>query len=94
MTLFAAGAPVERVAQETGRAPSTIWGYLAEFIEEKKPERVDAWVDGAEYERIIKAAAETGADRLRVIYEHLDEQVDFNTIRISLLHHRVRSEQG
>ena len=40
--LFANGASVEQVTTRTGRALGTTWGYLAEFIQNRRPEGIGA----------------------------------------------------
>ena len=64
-------------------------GYLVEFIERVQPARIDDWVDDIVYERVSAAATAVGADRLRPIYEHLGEQIDYGEIQITLAHLRV-----
>src|SRR5882672_558979 len=41
--LFANGASVEQVTTRTGRALGTTWGYLAEFIQNRRPEGLEPW---------------------------------------------------
>ncbi len=93
MRMFAEGATIEQVMSATGRARSTLTGYLVEFIESQHPESVQPWVPDAVYERVVEAATHLAADRLRPIFEHLDEQVPFDAIRIVLAHHAAVSSQ-
>ena len=87
--MFARGASVEAVARSTGRKPSTVFGYLDEFVQAQRPDRVDAWVNDAIYKRVAEAAAVLAADRLKPIYEYLDETVPYEIIRVVVAHQRA-----
>ena len=92
MRMFARGASVEAVARSTGRKPSTVFGYLDEFVQAQRPDRVDAWVNDAIYKRVAEAAAVLAADRLRPIYEYLDETVPYEIIRVVVAHQRATAQ--
>jgi ATP-dependent DNA helicase RecQ len=70
----------------TGRARSTISGYLADYIVERKPGSVDAWVTPDVYRRVAKVAAEVGSDLMRPVYEALNGEVSYDDIRIVMRH--------
>ncbi len=88
--LFGEGKPVEVVAKEIDRAVSTTAGYLAEFLMERKPADVRAWVDDATYQRVVAAMSEDG--RLAPIFEKLGGNVPYETIRIVIAHQRIMHE--
>jgi len=92
MRRFAEGESVEAVAVAIGRAMSTTWSYLLEYIEAERPERIDPWVSDAVRGRVIEAATELAADRLRPIFEHLGGEVPYEKIRAALTHHRALHE--
>jgi ATP-dependent DNA helicase RecQ len=92
-TMFAEGASIEEVAAATGRASSTISGYLIEWIRQEKPEDISAWVSDEEYDRIIDAAGRLGADRLRPVFDALNEEVSFDAIKAALTHYSIRLER-
>jgi ATP-dependent DNA helicase RecQ len=94
MTLFAQGHTLMHVAETVGRAQSTTAGYLAEYIEQHRPQRIDAWVDANTYQRIIDAAGALGVDRLRPIFEYLNEQVDYAAIKVTLAHHQAMNSDA
>lgn len=84
--LFAEGAVVEDVMHQTGRGRSTVVDYLAEFIREKRPASVAAWVSDEVYARVAEAARRVGTDRLKPIFLALGEQVPYDDIRLVLAH--------
>ncbi len=90
MKMFGEGATIDVVAAATKRAQSTVFGYLAQFIEEWRPSSVAPWVDERTYDRVSAAIDAVGMDALRPIFVHLDEQVPYETIRIVAAHLRVR----
>ncbi|UUO08283.1 DNA helicase RecQ [Blastopirellula sp. J2-11] len=81
-TLFAKGQTVNEVANVIGRAESTVQGYLEQFIREEKLEDPTAWVTGEVARRVEAAIEECGTGGLRPIYEHLNEEVPYDEIRI------------
>ena len=92
MAMFGEGAAIDEVAKATGRAVSTVSGYLVQYIEMHKPQNVRPWVDEATYEVVATAMDEVGTEGLRPIFEHLDEQVPYETIRIVAAHLQVRCD--
>ncbi|MGH7950128.1 MAG: DNA helicase RecQ [Candidatus Binataceae bacterium] len=84
--LFAKGASVEQVTATTGRAPSTIWGYLVEFVESRPPKRLDPWVDDKTYRAVTEAVKKLRTEYLRPIFDHLDGKVPYEQIRVVIAH--------
>ncbi len=91
--MFARGASIRDVMEATGRAEVTVEGYLEQFIEERKPGDIAAWVDEATYPKVTAAIDEVGMEALRPIYLKLNEQVSYGEIRAVAAHLRVRREQ-
>ncbi|TVQ54362.1 MAG: DNA helicase RecQ [Phycisphaerales bacterium] len=92
LEMFRQGASIEAVAQETGRAESTICRYLEDWLEAEPRESLEPWVDHATYSRVMDAARELHADRLAPIYEALNGEVPYSAIRLVLSHARVQGE--
>jgi ATP-dependent DNA helicase RecQ len=86
LALFAGGASVERVAAETGRAISTTWQYLEQFVAEQRPRQVSTWVDGATYARVADALRATDEALLKPVFEQLGGQVPYEIIRVVARH--------
>jgi ATP-dependent DNA helicase RecQ len=83
--LFTQGVSVPQVAQRTNRALSTCWQYLSEFVEQNGISELSAWLDEPTYQRVRAAARDCGRDKLKPLFEKLQEQVDYNLIRLALL---------
>jgi ATP-dependent DNA helicase RecQ len=73
---------IEDVAAKLGRAESTTRGYLVQYIQHKKITDARRWVAPETIERITTAANRVGCDALKPIFVALDEQVNYNDIRI------------
>ncbi|MFQ5412547.1 MAG: HRDC domain-containing protein [Phycisphaerae bacterium] len=84
--LFEAGASIEDVMENLGRARSTVMGYLAAFIEDRQPATINNWVDDDTYQKVAAAAREFGCKRLKPIHELLDGEVPYDAIRLVTAH--------
>jgi len=84
--MFARGDNLPEVAARTGRALSTVSGYLVEFIHLRKPARVDAWVDDGTYSKVAEVVKEVGTVYLKPIYDKLQEKVPYDQIRVVVAH--------
>jgi ATP-dependent DNA helicase RecQ len=82
--LFARGQTVEQVSAAIGRAPSTVRGYLLEFIQHEQITDPEPWLDEATLQRVRQAAQAMGGERLRPIFEVLGSAVPYEHIRIAL----------
>ncbi|MCC9644639.1 DNA helicase RecQ [Rhodopirellula sp. JC740] len=81
-SLFREGHSVDEVAQRMDRAESTVHKYLGEFIQLEKITDPSPWVDTDEAAAIRSALMAAEDERLRPIYEALDEKVSYEKIRI------------
>jgi ATP-dependent DNA helicase RecQ len=86
--MFANGARVEDVATATGRAMSTAWVYLVEFVESHPSQSLDPWMDKGTYDAVIDATQDVGTAYLRPIHEKLGGKVSFEHIRLALARSR------
>ncbi|MCA9081451.1 MAG: HRDC domain-containing protein, partial [Planctomycetaceae bacterium] len=80
--LFAQGLSVDDVAHQLGRARSTTMGYLCDYIRENAIDDPSPWIDTATADRIRAEIDRQGFGPLKPLYLALDEQVDYDTIRI------------
>ena len=86
MQMIAAGKSADEIARETGRAPSTIGGYIEEWIRSNKPESVKRWVDDATYQRVKMAAGGLEGRSMKPIFDSLNGKVPYEAIRIVVAH--------
>jgi ATP-dependent DNA helicase RecQ len=88
--LFEQGCSLEEAAAKMGRAHSTTVGYLEDYVAERKPASVDAWVGAETYKRVVTAAKKVGGSLLRPVFEELGEQVSYEDIRVVMRHASLR----
>ena len=79
---FDAGLSVADAAKQLGRAESTTMGYLGEYIQHKGIVDYTPWVDEATGRKIEAAIESVGVGPLKPIFLALDEETDYNKIRI------------
>ena len=84
--LFVNGASVEQVTTRTGRALATTWGYLAEFIQNRRPEGLEPWINQKTYRWIADAVKELGTEYLEPVFERLGGKVPYEQIRLVVAH--------
>ena len=82
--LFRQGRSVPQVAATVNRAESTTVQYLCEFIQENEIDDPAPWVDLKTAQKIKQAIRNVGAKQLKLIFDHLNGQVDYDRIRITL----------
>ena len=64
---------VDEVAERLGRALSTTYGYLEAYVRHRRILDPVPWVTPSDFAEIAAAAEEIGANRLRPIYDALDD---------------------
>jgi ATP-dependent DNA helicase RecQ len=84
--LFDQQMSLDEVADETGKARSTVSSYLEDYVAERKPSSVEAWVAPDVYRRIDEAAARVGGSLLRPVFEDLAGEVSYDDIRVVMRH--------
>ena len=82
--LFEQGQSIEAVAKAVGRTPSTALDYLEEYIAHAGIDTPPPWVNAQLFAQITEAARHTGLSALRPIYDRLNGQIDYASIRISI----------
>ncbi len=80
--LFDERKSIEQVCQELERAPSTVWGYLEDYIYVNKVFDPTEWVDSADIGPVEMAASYSDSGRLKPIFDALHGRVAYETIRI------------
>lgn len=79
---FDAGLSVAQVAEKIGRAESTTYGYLDDYIRHHKITNHTRWIDEATGTKVVEAIKSIGFGPLKPIFIALDEEVGYNEIRI------------
>ncbi|MEZ6046320.1 MAG: DNA helicase RecQ [Planctomycetaceae bacterium] len=73
--LFSDGKNAFQIAEELERAVTTVNGYLSRYIQHHQLTNATPWVDDKIVDQIEAAIDEVGDDRLKLIYDHLDENL-------------------
>ncbi len=83
--LFDEGANIATVVEKTGRALSTVQGYLTDYLRARQITDPTPWVDAVTAARVRNACEEFGPEvRLTPLFEHLGGTVNYETLRIVL----------
>jgi ATP-dependent DNA helicase RecQ len=90
--LFTAETPLEEVADQIGRATSTTWQYLMEFIAHTGRVEPQPWVSAELAAQIETTTDRIGGDRLKPIFDELAGVVSYDQIRITLACRRNRPQ--
>ena len=88
--LFDHGRPLDEVAAKTGRTRTTVAGYLEDYVAERKPASVSAWIDEATYARVRSAAERSQGTFLKPVFEALEGSVSYEEIRVVMKHAGIR----
>ena len=88
--LFDQGKSIDEAATGTGRARSTVVGYLEDYLAERRPPSIQAWVEPAVYARVEAAAKKVGGSLLRPVFEELGGEVGYDEIRLVMRHAGLR----
>ena len=73
---------VTEVAEKMGRAESTVYGYLHQYIRHEQVTDPAPWVEEETAARVRQAIETVGNERLKPIFEYLSEEVSYNEIRV------------
>ena len=82
--LFDRGLSAEEVGEQMSRAPSTVAGYLQQYIVARGISDPGRWVDPLTVQRIEVAASYNDTGRLKPLFEALHGEVGYDVIRIVL----------
>ena len=66
---------------------------MAEYITERRPERIDAWVDDLTYGRAAAAAATSEDGRLKPLFDQLGGEVPYEVLRLIVAHMHATGRQ-
>jgi len=92
--LFDQGLTRDEVALQLDRATSTVTGHLASYIRLRKCDDAALWIPAEIVARVDKVIDDIGGDRLKPIFEALEESVSYDDIRIVSTCRAVRQEHA
>ncbi|MCC3605908.1 MAG: DNA helicase RecQ [Microcoleus sp. PH2017_29_MFU_D_A] len=79
--LYRQGLTVQAIANARGMSPTTIAGHLVELMDMGKEVDINLLVESESQQAIVQAIEVVGDERLRVIYEYLQERYTFEEIK-------------
>ncbi len=82
LELYKKGLSINAIANERGVRTSRIVSHLAELIEKEQPVDIDRLVKPERQEKIIAAIEEVGDEKLKPIYEYLQEHYSYDEIKL------------
>ena len=82
LELYKKGLSIDAIANERGVRTSRIVSHLAELIEKEQPVDIDRLVKPETQEKIIAAIEEVGDEKLKPIYEYLQEHYSYDEIKL------------
>lgn len=90
--LFDQGLTRDEVAAQLDRAISTVTNYLTKFIYARRQDDATAWISEDLVRRVETVLDRLGSERLKPIFEALEESVAYDDIRIVVACRNVREE--
>ncbi len=88
--LFSERQTLATIASQLDRAPSTIFQYLIQFMEENQIIDPSPWLEEDEVATIEVAYREAGGGRLKPVFEALEGRYSYEKIRIAIMALRNR----
>jgi ATP-dependent DNA helicase RecQ len=82
--LLRQGRPLEEIADMAAVTPGTVASHLQELMETESVASIDNWVSVEVQRRIVAAANEVGREKLKPIFEHMNQEVPYEQIRLVL----------
>jgi ATP-dependent DNA helicase RecQ len=88
--LYQNGLTPEEIANERNLNIGTIYGHLIQLYENDYEVDITGFLENDDLERVLRAIETTGnRDRLRELFEYLNQEVDYYKIKIALaVHHK------
>ena len=81
LELYKKGLSIDAIANERGVRSSRVVSHLAELIEKGQPVDIDRLVKPAIQKELIAVIEEVGDEKLKPIYEYLQERYSYDDIR-------------
>lgn len=82
--LFAKQRPIREIAATINRAESTTTQYLTDYIRTEGVADPSPWVDRKSSRKIQQAIQTIGSKQKKLIFDHLNKQVSYHEINITL----------
>lgn len=86
LSLFNDGLSPSEIAEKRAISTATVWTHLLKLSTDNliRPENLLPYIDKNHFKRIKQARTELGDTPLKSLFEHLDGEISYETIRIAL----------
>jgi ATP-dependent DNA helicase RecQ len=82
--LLRQGLPLESIATQAELSIGTVVSHLVSLIESGEIESIDPWVPQEMQQRIVEAANRVGREKLKPIFDALEQAVPYDWLRMAL----------
>lgn len=82
--MFERGQTVTEVAAAMGRSPSTVQGYLEEFLQMNPRKSTEPWLHPTDAVRIKELAMKMPDQRLKPIFDHFGGEFTYEQLRVAM----------
>ncbi len=82
--LLREGRPFEEIAEKADITVGTVVTHLLDLMHDEAISSIDCWLEIELQQRIIAAADVVGREKLKPIFEHLEQRVPYEHIRLTL----------
>lgn len=86
------GKSFAEIAAKAEITVGTVVAHLTELLQEESVPSIDAWIPPEIQSKVIAAADAVGRERLKPIFEHLQESVGYESIRLVLAFEKNQSD--
>lgn len=91
--LFQHGVSMIEIADHTGRAFSTLYSYLVEYIEKNRIVDSRPWVEPEDDRRVVEVAKQANSEFLKPIFEMLNGEIPYEEIKVVLACQKNRERE-
>ena len=89
--LLREGRSLEEIAEKADIAVGTVVTHLMDLMQDEAISSIDCWLPVELQQRIIAAADSAGREKLKPIFEHLEQSVPYEHIRLTLFFEKQQS---
>ncbi len=82
--LLRVGRPLEEIAEKAEITVGTVVSHLLDLMQDEAISSIDCWLPTELQERIVAAADIVGREKLKPIFDHLEQSVPYEQIRLVL----------